>query len=246
MGIKMRTWSALLDGGWLCVILPYMSESDDFLSGTFQVMRCEMWTWMTWMSWDDLVRLWIVWSKQMIRRAVWRDFSWPQSGGFAMQSHVMMEENAMNYSQQIPYASTAWKLNYLEADKLSSIMESTLTSIIFVTNSPIAIAMHSRLPVIPMTLSSVIGKKSWFCDSLILAPVLWFIRLITAPPLPIMEPMAVFGHRIFMRWLCAPAIKSPFEIPRAAAIEEFRMRYKNNRILYNQQCCDFLHTAFAW
>lgn len=91
-----------------------------------------------------------------------------------------------------------------------------LTSIIFVINSAMATPMLSWSPLMEITLSFVMGKKSWFCDNLILAPVFWFSWLITDPPLPIIEPMAVFGHSIFNRWLWVPDEISPVVAPSAA------------------------------
>lgn len=97
-------------------------------------------------------------------------------------------------------------------------MESLLTSIILVINSAMAVSRLSRSPEMEMTLSFVNGKKSWFWDNLILAPVFWLSSLITEPPRPIIEPIAVFGQSIFRRWLCAPDEPPPTDPPSAAAI----------------------------
>ena len=70
------------------------------------------------------------------------------------------------------------------------------TSIIFVTNSIMATLILSILPDIAITLSVESGKNSLFWETFILAPVDWFSWLITAPPIPIMDPTTEFGHSI--------------------------------------------------
>lgn len=73
------------------------------------------------------------------------------------------------------------------------------TSIIFVTNSCNAALIAVILPDIANTLSFVVGKNSPVWDTLIFAPVVWFNRLITDPPRPMIDPTTADGHRILMR-----------------------------------------------